>query len=113
MKKEILAIEVADFPIHFSFGGVEQDEFLVQSEKIGALPHFARVHKVLGLLAIPFSTGERVQVVPFAKINRPIQQDSAALAALSIPSAHCRNHALKFTWANCAKQFVDQLSPAH
>src|SRR5271156_790164 len=88
MKKEILAIEVADFPIHFSFGGVEQDEFLVQSEKIGALPHFARVHKVLGLLAIPFSTGERVQVVPFAKINRPIQQDSAALAALPGANAH-------------------------
>jgi glycosyltransferase involved in cell wall biosynthesis len=37
---------------------------------------------------------------------------AAALAALSIPSAHCRSHALKFTWANCAKQFVDQLSPA-
>jgi glycosyltransferase involved in cell wall biosynthesis len=37
----------------------------------------------------------------------------AALDALSISSAHCRNHALKFTWANCAKQFVAQLSPAH
>jgi len=36
---------------------------------------------------------------------------AAAIAALSIPSAHCRNHALKFTWAACARQFVDQLSP--
>ncbi len=36
----------------------------------------------------------------------------AALGALSISSAHCRNYALKFTWAACAKQFAAQLSPA-
>ena len=37
---------------------------------------------------------------------------TAAIAALSIPSAHCRSHALRFTWAACARQFVEQLSPA-
>ena len=37
---------------------------------------------------------------------------AAALAALSIPSAHCRSHALKFTWAACAQQFAEQLKPA-
>jgi glycosyltransferase involved in cell wall biosynthesis len=36
----------------------------------------------------------------------------AALGALSISSAHCRDYALKFTWAACAKQFAAQLSPA-
>jgi glycosyltransferase involved in cell wall biosynthesis len=38
---------------------------------------------------------------------------AAAIAAIAIPSAHCRSHALKFTWTNCARQFVNQLSPAH
>ncbi len=37
----------------------------------------------------------------------------AALAALAIPRARCREHALGFTWANCARQFVEQLSPLH
>ena len=34
----------------------------------------------------------------------------AALAALDIPRAECRAHALRFTWTNCARQFVDGLS---
>ncbi len=36
---------------------------------------------------------------------------AAALAALDIPRAHCRAHALEFSWATCARQFVDQLCP--
>ncbi len=36
----------------------------------------------------------------------------AALAALEIPRARCREHALTFTWAHCARQFLDRLCPA-
>jgi glycosyltransferase involved in cell wall biosynthesis len=35
----------------------------------------------------------------------------AALAALAIPRAQARAHALTFTWSACARQFVEQLSP--
>jgi 1,2-diacylglycerol 3-alpha-glucosyltransferase/glucuronosyltransferase len=35
---------------------------------------------------------------------------SAALAALAIPRDACREHALRFTWTHCARQFVEQLS---
>ena len=35
---------------------------------------------------------------------------SAALAALDIPRDACREHALRFTWAHCARQFVEQLT---
>jgi glycosyltransferase involved in cell wall biosynthesis len=35
----------------------------------------------------------------------------AALAALDIPREHCRAHALRFTWAASADQFVDNLWP--
>lgn len=35
----------------------------------------------------------------------------AALRALDISRAECRRHALEFTWAECAQQFIDQLSP--
>jgi glycosyltransferase involved in cell wall biosynthesis len=36
---------------------------------------------------------------------------AAALAALDIPRTQCRAHALEFSWATCARQFVDQLCP--
>ncbi|HVA14550.1 MAG TPA: glycosyltransferase family 1 protein [Stellaceae bacterium] len=36
----------------------------------------------------------------------------AALAALGVPRARCREHALSFTWSACAQQFLDQLCPA-
>jgi glycosyltransferase involved in cell wall biosynthesis len=36
----------------------------------------------------------------------------AARAALDISRARCREHALTFTWAACAQQFVDRLCPA-
>jgi len=35
---------------------------------------------------------------------------SAALAALDISRTACRDYALRFTWAQCARQFVEQLS---
>jgi glycosyltransferase involved in cell wall biosynthesis len=35
----------------------------------------------------------------------------AALAALDIPRERCRGHALRFTWAECARQFLDQICP--
>jgi 1,2-diacylglycerol 3-alpha-glucosyltransferase/glucuronosyltransferase len=35
---------------------------------------------------------------------------AAALAALDIPRAACREHALRYTWEYCARQFVEQLS---
>jgi len=35
----------------------------------------------------------------------------AALAALEIPRARCRAHALRYTWAASADQFVDNLWP--
>ncbi len=37
----------------------------------------------------------------------------AALAALDIPRERCREHALSFSWAQCARQFLEHLSPAH
>jgi glycosyltransferase involved in cell wall biosynthesis len=37
----------------------------------------------------------------------------AALGALDISREHCREHALSFTWANCAQQFLERLSPVH
>ena len=37
----------------------------------------------------------------------------AALAALDIPRAYCREHALSFTWTKCAEQFLDRLTPVH
>jgi glycosyltransferase involved in cell wall biosynthesis len=36
----------------------------------------------------------------------------AALKALELPRARCREHALRFTWSACARQFLDQLCPA-
>lgn len=33
----------------------------------------------------------------------------AALTALTLPRARCREHALRFTWSACARQFLDQL----
>ncbi len=36
----------------------------------------------------------------------------AALSALDLSRERCREHALTFTWAHCARQFVDQLCPA-
>ena len=36
---------------------------------------------------------------------------SAALAALAIPREQCRAHALRFTWPECARQFLEQLCP--
>ncbi len=35
----------------------------------------------------------------------------AALAALEVSRARCRDHALTFTWARCAQQFLDRLCP--
>jgi glycosyltransferase involved in cell wall biosynthesis len=35
----------------------------------------------------------------------------AALGALQVSRADCRQHALKFTWSACARQFLDQLCP--
>ena len=37
---------------------------------------------------------------------------SAALAALSISREHCRTYALRFTWPECARQFLEHLHPA-
>jgi len=37
---------------------------------------------------------------------------AAALAALEISRAKCREYALQFTWTYCARQFVEQLSVA-
>ena len=34
----------------------------------------------------------------------------AALAALSLDRAACRAHALKYSWANCARQFLDHVA---
>jgi 1,2-diacylglycerol 3-alpha-glucosyltransferase/glucuronosyltransferase len=36
----------------------------------------------------------------------------AARRALAISREHCRAHALSFTWAQCAHQFLDRLHPA-
>ena len=36
----------------------------------------------------------------------------AALKALELPRSRCREHALRFTWSACARQFLDQLCPA-
>ena len=36
----------------------------------------------------------------------------AALTALELPRARCREHALRFSWSACARQFLDQLAPA-
>jgi len=36
----------------------------------------------------------------------------AALKALDLPRARCREHALRFSWSACARQFLDQLAPA-
>jgi glycosyltransferase involved in cell wall biosynthesis len=36
----------------------------------------------------------------------------AALAALDIPAASCRAHALRFSWPECARQFLANLAPA-
>jgi glycosyltransferase involved in cell wall biosynthesis len=36
----------------------------------------------------------------------------AALIALELPRTRCREHALRFTWSSCARQFLDQLCPA-
>jgi glycosyltransferase involved in cell wall biosynthesis len=36
----------------------------------------------------------------------------AALKALELPRARCREHALRFSWSACARQFLDQLAPA-
>ena len=36
---------------------------------------------------------------------------TAVLAALAIPREHCRSHALRFTWRECARQFLEQLCP--
>ena len=36
---------------------------------------------------------------------------NAAIAALCISRRKCRDHALKFSWRNCAQQFFDNLSP--
>ena len=38
--------------------------------------------------------------------------ERAALRALELPRARCREHALRFSWAACASQFLDQLAPA-
>ena len=38
---------------------------------------------------------------------------SAALSALDVPRAACRDHALRFTWTRCARQFVEQLNVGH
>ena len=35
----------------------------------------------------------------------------AARAALEIPAERCREFALKFSWSNCAQQFLDNLRP--
>ena len=35
----------------------------------------------------------------------------AALTALDIPRERCRTHALRFTWATSANQFIDNLWP--
>jgi glycosyltransferase involved in cell wall biosynthesis len=37
--------------------------------------------------------------------------DRAARAALAIPAEHCRAHALRFSWAESARQFLDNLMP--
>jgi 1,2-diacylglycerol 3-alpha-glucosyltransferase/glucuronosyltransferase len=36
----------------------------------------------------------------------------AALKALDLSRARCREHALRFSWSACARQFLDQLAPA-
>jgi glycosyltransferase involved in cell wall biosynthesis len=36
----------------------------------------------------------------------------AALKALELPRSRCREHALRFSWSSCARQFLDQLCPA-
>ncbi|HLI21078.1 MAG TPA: glycosyltransferase family 1 protein [Stellaceae bacterium] len=36
----------------------------------------------------------------------------AALKALELPRERCREHALRFSWSACARQFLDQLAPA-
>ena len=38
---------------------------------------------------------------------------AAALAALSIPRARCRAEALRYTWAESARQFYDNIALAH
>lgn len=38
---------------------------------------------------------------------------AAALAALEVPRAACREYGLRFTWTHCARQFVEQLSVVH
>ena len=36
---------------------------------------------------------------------------SATREAIKIDREHCREHALKFSWANCARMFRDNLQP--
>lgn len=37
----------------------------------------------------------------------------AARSALAIPAARCRAFALRFSWDNCVRQFLDNLRPIH
>jgi hypothetical protein len=36
---------------------------------------------------------------------------AAAERALEIPAERCRDYALKFSWTNCAREFIANLEP--
>ena len=89
MEDEFFGVEFARLPEDFAFGGVEEEIFLAEREKIGALPHFGRVDGIGGLLTVSLAGSERMrQRMPFAEIGGAIEKDLAAHAAFTGADAH-------------------------
>src|SRR5690349_22515713 len=88
MKDEFFGIEFAGFPNHFAFGGIKQNVFVAEPEKVRALPHFAGIHRIDGLFSIPFSGSKRVQVLPAAQVLGLVEQELSANFLLARTDAH-------------------------
>src|SRR5580698_1342929 len=87
MEDELFGIEIADFPEDAACRGVEQNPFLIELEKIGALPHFTGADGIGVFLAGPLALGEWVEIFPVAEIFGFVEEDAAAFLELAAGDA--------------------------
>src|ERR1700720_2896710 len=78
MEDELFAVELARFPRHFARCGIQQHVFATEREKIRALPHFAGIHGINGVLPGPLALRQPMEIFPLPQILRAIQNNVAA-----------------------------------
>jgi len=77
MEDEFLRIEFANFPDDLASGGIKQNVFFAEREKVRALPHFTGVDGIGVFFFGPVTGSEWMEIFPVVQISGAIEQNAA------------------------------------